>query len=52
MALLDELTSGPSREAPAEGFRGAEAAMLAAANHVALMFPGTAAPERAPVRES
>jgi len=52
MALLDELTSGPSREAPAEGFRGTEAAMLAAANQVALMCLGTAAQERPPVRES
>ena len=31
MALLDELASGPSLEAPAEGFLAAEARMLAGA---------------------
>jgi alkylation response protein AidB-like acyl-CoA dehydrogenase len=42
MALLDELTSGPSREAPEEGFLAAEARMLAGAKKVALMCLGTA----------
>jgi alkylation response protein AidB-like acyl-CoA dehydrogenase len=42
LALLDELTSGPSREAPAEGFLAAEARMLAGAKKVALMCLGTA----------
>ena len=46
MALLDELTSGPSREAPAEGFLAAEAAMLAGAKKVALMCLGTAVQKR------
>jgi alkylation response protein AidB-like acyl-CoA dehydrogenase len=42
MALLDELTSGPSVEAPDEGFLAAEARMLAGAKKVALMCLGTA----------
>jgi hypothetical protein len=42
LALLDELTSGPSREAPEEGFLAAEARMLAGAKKVALMCLGTA----------
>jgi alkylation response protein AidB-like acyl-CoA dehydrogenase len=43
MALLDELTSGPSAAAPEEGFLAAEAQMLAGAKKVALMCLGTAA---------
>jgi len=46
MALLDELTSGPSLEAPAEGFLAAEARMLAGAKKVALMCLGTAVQKR------
>lgn len=46
MALLDELTSGPSREAPEEGFLAAEARMLAGAKKVALMCLGTAVQKR------
>ncbi len=42
MALLDELTSGPSLAAPEEGFLAAEARMLAGAKKVALMCLGTA----------
>ncbi len=42
MALLDELTSGPSLEAPEEGFLAAEGRMLAGAKKVALMCLGTA----------
>jgi hypothetical protein len=42
MALLDELTSGPSREAAEEGFLAAEGRMLAGAKKVALMCLGTA----------
>jgi alkylation response protein AidB-like acyl-CoA dehydrogenase len=42
MALLDELTSAPSLEAPEEGFLAAEARMLAGAKKVALMCLGTA----------
>ena len=42
MALIDELTSGPSLEAPEEGFLAAEARMLAGAKKVALMCLGTA----------
>jgi alkylation response protein AidB-like acyl-CoA dehydrogenase len=42
MALLDELTSGPSVEAPDEGFLAAEARMLVGAKKVALMCLGTA----------
>jgi alkylation response protein AidB-like acyl-CoA dehydrogenase len=41
-ALLDELTSGPPREAAGESFLGAEARMLAGAKKVALMCLGTA----------
>jgi alkylation response protein AidB-like acyl-CoA dehydrogenase len=46
MALLDELTSGPSLEAPEEGFLAAEARMLAGAKKVALMCLGTAVQKR------
>ena len=46
MALLDELTSGPSRETPDEGFLTAEARMLAGAKKVALMCLGTAVQKR------
>jgi alkylation response protein AidB-like acyl-CoA dehydrogenase len=46
MALLDELTSGPSVEAPDEGFLAAEARMLAGAKKVALMCLGTAVQKR------
>ena len=42
MALLDELTGGPSREAAEEGFLAAEGRMLAGAKKVALMCLGTA----------
>jgi hypothetical protein len=42
LALVDELTSGPSLEAPDEGFLAAEARMLAGAKKVALMCLGTA----------
>ena len=42
MALIDELTAGPSLEAPEEGFLAAEARMLAGAKKVALMCLGTA----------
>jgi len=42
MALLDELTSGPSLEAPEQGFLAAEAGMLAGAKKVALLCLGTA----------
>jgi alkylation response protein AidB-like acyl-CoA dehydrogenase len=42
MALLDELTSGPSREAAGDGFLAAESRMLAGAKKVALMCLGTA----------
>jgi len=42
MALLDELTSGPSLEAPEEGFLAAEVRMVAGAKKVALMCLGTA----------
>jgi alkylation response protein AidB-like acyl-CoA dehydrogenase len=42
MALIDELTSGPSLEAPEEGFLAAEGRMLAGAKKVALMSLGTA----------
>jgi alkylation response protein AidB-like acyl-CoA dehydrogenase len=42
MALLDELTSGPSLAAPEEGFLAAESRMLAGAKKVALMCLGTA----------
>jgi alkylation response protein AidB-like acyl-CoA dehydrogenase len=42
LALLDELTSRPSLEAPEEGFLAAEARMLAGAKKVALMCLGTA----------
>jgi alkylation response protein AidB-like acyl-CoA dehydrogenase len=45
-ALLDELTGGPSPEAPAEGFLAAEARMLAGAKKVALMCLGTAVQKR------
>ena len=45
-SLLDELTSGPSLEAPAEGFLAAEARMLAGAKKVALMCLGTAVQKR------
>jgi alkylation response protein AidB-like acyl-CoA dehydrogenase len=45
-ALLDELTSGPSLEAPDEGFLAAEARMLAGAKKVALMCLGTAVQKR------
>ncbi len=40
MALIEELTSGPSLEAPEEGFLAAEARMLTGAKKVALMMPG------------
>ena len=42
MALIDELTSGPSLEAPEEGFLAAEGRMLTGAKKVALMCLGTA----------
>jgi alkylation response protein AidB-like acyl-CoA dehydrogenase len=42
LALLDELTSGPSREAPEGGFLAEEGRMLAGAKKVALMCLGTA----------
>jgi alkylation response protein AidB-like acyl-CoA dehydrogenase len=42
MALLDEITSGPSRETGDEGFLAAEGRMLAGAKKVALMCLGTA----------
>jgi alkylation response protein AidB-like acyl-CoA dehydrogenase len=42
MALVDELTSGPSVEGPAEGFLAAEARVLAGAKKVALLCLGTA----------
>jgi alkylation response protein AidB-like acyl-CoA dehydrogenase len=42
MALLDELTSGPAREAGEDGFLAAESRMLAGAKKVALMCLGTA----------
>jgi alkylation response protein AidB-like acyl-CoA dehydrogenase len=42
MALLDELTGGPSREAAEDGFLAAEGRMLAGAKKVALMCLGTA----------
>jgi alkylation response protein AidB-like acyl-CoA dehydrogenase len=42
LALVDELTSGPSLEGPDEGFLAAEARMLAGAKKVALMCLGTA----------
>jgi alkylation response protein AidB-like acyl-CoA dehydrogenase len=42
MALIDELTSGPSLEAPEEGFLAEEARMLAGAKKVALMCLGMA----------
>jgi alkylation response protein AidB-like acyl-CoA dehydrogenase len=42
LALVDELTSGTSLEAPDEGFLAAEARMLAGAKKVALMCLGTA----------
>jgi alkylation response protein AidB-like acyl-CoA dehydrogenase len=41
-ALVGELMSGPSLEAPEEGFLAAEARMLAGAKKVALMCLGTA----------
>lgn len=47
LALLDELTSGPSAAAPAEGFLAEEARMLAGAKKVALMCLGTAVQKRA-----
>jgi len=46
MALLDELTSGPSAAAPDEGFLADEARMLAGAKKVALMCLGTAVQKR------
>jgi alkylation response protein AidB-like acyl-CoA dehydrogenase len=46
MALLDELTSGPSLGTPDEGFLAAEARMLAGAKKVALMCLGTAVQKR------
>jgi alkylation response protein AidB-like acyl-CoA dehydrogenase len=46
MALLDELTSGPSLEALPEGFLAAEGRMLAGAKKVALMCLGTAVQKR------
>ena len=46
MALLDELTSGPSAAAPEEGFLADEARMLAGAKKVALMCLGTAVQKR------
>jgi len=42
MALLDELTSGPSLETPKGGFLAAEARMVAGAKKVALLCLGTA----------
>jgi len=42
MGLLDELTSGPSLDAPDEGFLAAEARMLTGAKKVALLCLGTA----------
>jgi alkylation response protein AidB-like acyl-CoA dehydrogenase len=42
MGLIDELTSGPSLEAPEEGFLAAEGRMLTGAKKVALMCLGTA----------
>ena len=41
-ALVDELTSGPSLEAPEEGFLAAEARMVVGAKKVALLCLGTA----------
>jgi alkylation response protein AidB-like acyl-CoA dehydrogenase len=46
MALLDELTSGPSTGTPEEGFLAEEARMLAGAKKVALMCLGTAVQKR------
>ncbi|HSD65465.1 MAG TPA: acyl-CoA dehydrogenase family protein [Vicinamibacteria bacterium] len=46
MALLDELTSGPSVPASDEGFLAAEGRMLAGAKKVALMCLGTAVQKR------
>jgi alkylation response protein AidB-like acyl-CoA dehydrogenase len=43
MALMDELTAGPSSAEPAEGFLAAEAKMAAGAKKVALMAIGLAA---------
>ena len=42
MALLDEVTGGPSREAAEDGFLAAEGRMVAGAKKVALMCLGTA----------
>jgi alkylation response protein AidB-like acyl-CoA dehydrogenase len=42
MALLEELTAGPSREAVEDGFLAAESRMLAGAKKTALMCLGTA----------
>ncbi len=42
MALLDELTGGPSREEAEDGFLAAEGRMLAGAKKVALLCLGTA----------
>jgi alkylation response protein AidB-like acyl-CoA dehydrogenase len=42
MALLDELTGGPSRDAAEDAFLGAESRMLAGAKKAALMCLGTA----------
>jgi len=42
MGLIGELTSGPSLEAPDEGFLAAEARMVAGAKKVALLCLGTA----------
>jgi alkylation response protein AidB-like acyl-CoA dehydrogenase len=46
MALLDEITSGPSREAADDGFLAAEGRMLAGAKKAALMCLGTAVQKR------
>jgi hypothetical protein len=46
MALLEELTSGPSATAAEEGFLAEEARMLAGAKKVALMCLGTAVQKR------
>jgi hypothetical protein len=46
MALLDELTSGPSATTTEEGFLAEEARMLAGAKKVALMCLGTAVQKR------
>jgi alkylation response protein AidB-like acyl-CoA dehydrogenase len=43
MALMDEVTAGPSLREPAEGFLGAEAQMVAGAKKIAVMCIGLAA---------